>query len=72
MLSYNIFMTELEEYYQQTFLTPFIKDRCIHCHRLDVIQMIIQMEINGETNQGPYCRSCYLDQAGMLKYWGVK
>ena len=47
-------MTDPEEFYQQTFLTPFIKDRCIHCHKHDVVQLIVQMEIDCQAEQGPF------------------
>jgi len=53
-------MKDLEEFYQQTFLTPNIIDRCIHCHKHNTIQVIVRMEMDGQMNQGPFCRSCYL------------
>ena len=63
-------MKDLEKFYQQTFLTPNIIDRCIHCHKHNTIQVIVQMEIDGQTNQGPFCRSCYLDCVGFFRYCG--
>ena len=66
-LSYT--MTELEKFYKSTFLTPYIVDRCIHCHQHNTVQVIVQMEIDGQTQQGPFCRSCYLDCVGFLKYF---
>jgi len=53
-------MNELEKFYKSTFLTPYIVDRCIHCHKHNTVQVIVQMEINGQAQQGPFCRSCYL------------
>ncbi len=60
-------MKDLEEFYQQTFLTPNIIDRCIHCHKHNTIQVIVRMEMDGQMNQGPFCRSCYLDCVGFFK-----
>ena len=62
-------MNELEKFYKSTFLTPNIIDRCIHCHKHNTIQVIVQMEIDGQINQGPFCRSCYLDFVGFFKYF---
>ena len=59
-------MKDLEEFYQQTFLTPNIIDRCIHCHKHNTVQVIVRMEIDGQINQGPFCRSCYLDCVGFF------
>jgi len=53
-------MNELEKFYKSTFLTPYIVDRCIHCHKQNTVQVIVQMEIDGQTQQGPFCRNCYL------------
>ena len=54
-------MNELEKFYKSTFLTPNIIDRCIHCHKHNTVQVIVQMEIDGHAKQGPFCRSCYSD-----------
>jgi hypothetical protein len=62
-------MTELEKFYKSTFLTPNIVDRCIHCHRHNTVQVIVQMEIDGQAQQGPFCRNCYLDYYGFFKYF---
>ena len=62
-------MTELEKFYKKSFLTANIIDRCIHCHKHNTIQVIVQMEIDGQAQQGPFCRSCYLDFTGFLKYF---
>ena len=43
-------MNELEKFYKSTFLTPNIVDRCIHCHKHNTVQVIVQMEINGKCN----------------------
>ena len=61
-------MSELEKFYKSTFLTPNIIDRCIHSHKHNSIQVIVQMEIDGQINQGPFCRDCYLDCVGFFKY----
>ena len=45
-------MNELEKFYKSTFLTPYIVDRCIHCHKHNTIQVIVQMEIDGQAQQG--------------------
>ncbi len=63
-------MNNLEQFYQSSFLTPFTKDRCIHCHRNDAIQLIVQMEIDGPAEQGPFCRTCYLDSVAFFKFCG--
>ncbi len=62
-------MNELEKFYKKSFLTVNIVDRCIHCHKRNTIQVIVQMEIDGQAQQGPFCRSCYLDFTGFLKYF---
>jgi hypothetical protein len=61
-------MTDLEKFYKKTFLTPNIVDRCIHCHKHNTVQVIVQMEMDGRINQGPFCRSCYLDLTGFFKH----
>lgn len=60
-------MNELEKFYKSTFLTPNIIDRCIHCHKHNTVQVIVQMEIDGRAQQGPFCRSCYSDYVEFLK-----
>ena len=71
MLSYNNKMNELEKFYQSTFLTNNIIDRCIHCHKHNSVQVIVRMEINGQSQQGPFCRNCYLDFTGLIKYFNL-
>jgi len=60
-------MNELEKFYKKSFLTVNIVDRCIHCHKHNTIQVIVQMEIDGQAQQGPFCRSCYLDFIGFYR-----
>ena len=38
-------MNELEKFYKKSFLTANIVDRCIHCHKHNTVQLIVQMEI---------------------------
>ena len=60
-------MNELEKFYKKSFLTANIVDRCIHCHKHNTVQLIVQMEIDGQAQQGPFCRSCYLDFTGFYR-----
>ena len=69
VLDCPITMTELEKFYKKSFLTANIVDRCIHCHKHNTVQVIVQMEIDGQAQQGPFCRSCYLDFTGLIKYF---
>ena len=52
-------MNELDKFYKSTYFTHNTVDRCIHCHRHDTVQVIIQMEIDGYIHQGPFCKNCY-------------
>ena len=59
-------MNDLEQFYQSSFLTPFTKDRCIHCHRNDAIQLIIQMEIDGQAEQGALLQNLLFRLSGIF------
>ena len=62
-------LKNFKKFYKKSFLTANIVDRCINCHKHNTIQVIVRIEIDSQVQQGPFCRSCYLDFTGLIKYF---
>jgi len=59
MFYYGRAIISLEEFYNKSFLSSYVKDHCIQCSKLDVIQIIISMRFNSKEQFGPLCKNCW-------------
>jgi hypothetical protein len=67
MFYYGRSRITLEEFYNKSLLSSYIKDHCIVCRKVNVVQIIISMRFNGKDQYGPLCNNCWNWYLGYLK-----